>query len=178
MFARSGWQKLFATVVLLIVFIAIYDVTIRDAHFSVLPDFSHATDPSGAPVPGVQLAFSATAYCKGLVSSSGVAAQAGVMAGDPTILPLGSVVDFAVDDLRYDGIYTILDTGPEIRGREVDVYMWSCYEALDFGRRPAKLTVLRLGWNPRATTERLFDRLFKKPDPKPLLPSRPLPSVP
>jgi hypothetical protein len=26
--------------------------------------------------------------------------------------------------------------------------MWSCYEALDFGRRPVHLTVLRLGWNP------------------------------
>jgi 3D (Asp-Asp-Asp) domain-containing protein len=176
MFARSGWQKLFATVVLLIVFIAIYDVTIRDSRYSVLPGLTRAADPSGAPVPGVQLAFSATAYCKGLVTSSGVAAQAGVMAADPALLPVGSVVDFAVDNPKYDGIYTILDTGPEIRGREVDLYIWSCYEALDFGRRPAKLTVLRLGWEPKATTERWFDRLFKKPGSKAPLPSRPLPT--
>jgi hypothetical protein len=34
--------------------------------------------------------------------------------------------------------------------------MWSCQEALAFGRRAARLTVLRLGWNPRATTSSLL----------------------
>jgi 3D (Asp-Asp-Asp) domain-containing protein len=33
----------------------------------------------------------------------------------------------------YQGIYTVLDTGPEIRGREIDVYMWNCTEAKAFG---------------------------------------------
>jgi hypothetical protein len=36
--------------------------------------------------------------------------------------------------------------------------------------------VLRLGWNPRATTPSFFDRLFKRPEPPPL-PSRPLPQA-
>src|SRR5262249_41269487 len=64
-------------------------------------------------------------------------------------------------------------TGPEIQGREVDVYMWSCNDALKFGRRPVSLTVLRLGWNPRATTPGFMDRLFRRPaDP----PAEPLPS--
>ena len=28
-----------------------------------------------------------------------------------------------------------MDTGPKVQGRHVDLYMWSCYEALAFGRR-------------------------------------------
>ena len=66
---------------------------------------------------------------------------------------------------RYNGIYTIMDTGPKVQGRHVDLYMWSCYEALDFGRRPIQLTVLRLGWNPRATGDGMVNRLlnFRRP---------------
>ena len=57
-----------------------------------------------------------------------------------------------------------MDTGPAVQGRQVDVYMWSCNEALQFGRKPIHLTVLRLGWNPRATTPSFLDRFFKRPD--------------
>ena len=109
----------------------------------------------------------------------GVAAQLGVAASDPTLLPLGSIVEIDAPDTKYDGIYSILDTGPEIKGREIDLYMWSCYEALDFGRRDVRLTVLRLGWNPHATTPGFMERLFRRPGVTPTvpepLPSRPLP---
>ena len=44
-----------------------------------------------------------------------------------------------------------MDTGPAIRGRELDIYMWSCDEAVAFGRRPIQLSVLRVGWNPGTT---------------------------
>jgi 3D (Asp-Asp-Asp) domain-containing protein len=54
----------------------------------------------------------------------------------------------------YRGIYTVLDTGPEIQGREVDIYIWSCHEALQFGRRHAEITVLRLGWNQKSTARK------------------------
>ena len=59
-----------------------------------------------------------------------------------------------VDSLspRYNGIYTIMDTGPSVQGRELDIYMWSCHEALVFGRRGVAVNVLRLGWNPRASS--------------------------
>ena len=56
-----------------------------------------------------------------------------------------------------------MDTGPAVQGRLIDIYMWSCYEALDFGRMPIQLTVLRLGWNPKATTPGFFERMFKRP---------------
>jgi 3D (Asp-Asp-Asp) domain-containing protein len=157
-------------------FVGLYEVTIPDSKFSMLPlAFEQFLDPSAPPAPGARVAFSSTAYCKGLVTSSGVAAQKGVMAADPTLLPVGSVIDFSVNDAKYDGIYTILDTGLEIQGREVDIYMWSCYEALRFGRRSSHVTVLRLGWNPAATTPSLIDRIFRRPETPAPLPSRPLP---
>jgi hypothetical protein len=38
-----------------------------------------------------------------------------------------------------------------VQGREIDIYMWNCGEALDFGRRSIAINVLRLGWNPKAS---------------------------
>src|SRR6266498_4820477 len=81
----------------------------------------------------------------------------------PDLLPVGSVIQ--VDRLgdRYNGIYTVMDTGPAVQGRHIDIYMWNCNEArYEFGRRSAGITVLRLGWNPRASTPRLVDRLFRQ----------------
>jgi len=176
--ARSSRWKVFVTVLAVGGFVWLYGVTIPDSKFSMLPlALERLFDPLAPPAPGARVPFGATAYCKGMVTTSGVAVQKGVMAADPTLLPVGSVIDFSVDDAKYDGIYTILDTGPEIHGREVDVYMWSCYEALRFGRKAAHVTVLRLGWNPAATTPTLIDRIFRKTVEKEeeLLPSRPLP---
>jgi len=107
-----------------------------------------------------------------------VAAQTGIAAADAALLPVGSVIDVSAPETKYSGIYTVLDTGPAIQGRVIDIYMWSCYEALDFGRMPIQLTVLRLGWSPKATTPSFLDRLFKRPAETPTrLPARPLPQV-
>jgi hypothetical protein len=100
-----------------------------------------------------------------------------VAAADPELLPVGSVIE--VDSLpqKYNGIYTVMDTGPSVQGREVDVYMWNCNEALAFGRKPIQLTVLRLGWNPRATTPGFLGRFFKRSPEPDVLPARPLPQA-
>jgi hypothetical protein len=68
-----------------------------------------------------------------------------------------------------------MDTGPKVQGRLVDIYMWSCHEALRFGRRPVRLVVIRLGWNPRASTRGLIDRMFMPREPAPS-PTPPLPA--
>jgi 3D (Asp-Asp-Asp) domain-containing protein len=178
--AGSKGLKIFVMLVAISGFLLLYEITIRDSLFFTRQLIgTTASDPTALPAPGVPVTFSATAYCKGLVTRAGVAVQAGSVAADSTILPLGSIVELSFGDKRYDGIYTVLDTGPEIKGREIDVYMWSCYEALDFGRRPVRLTMLRMGWHPQATTQGFFDRMFRKPkvDPPPL-PARPLPIEP
>src|ERR1043166_4393222 len=156
--AKSVWRKVILTAVAAGSFASLYEVTALDSKYAARQATMHET--VGVPMPGARVAFSATAYCKGIVTAAGVAVQSGIAAADPELLPVGSVID--VDSLpsRYNGIYTVLDTGPAVQGRHIDIYMWSCNEALAFGRRPAHLTVLRLGWSPRATSPSFMEQLF------------------
>jgi 3D (Asp-Asp-Asp) domain-containing protein len=162
------------TAVAAVGFVSFYEVTALDSKY--VARLATLRESSAPPLPGSRLAFSATAYCKGLVTASGVAVQSGVAAADPELLPVGSVLEIDSLPSKYNGIYTVMDTGPAVQGRQLDLYMWSCNEALQFGRKPVHLTVLRLGWNPRATTPSFMDRIFKKPEPQPL-PARPLPQA-
>jgi 3D (Asp-Asp-Asp) domain-containing protein len=160
--ARSFWLKVLVTAVAAVVFVWLLEATMLDSRYVRLPLslIEPSFDASAAPTPGARLAFTATAYCKGQVTSAGVAPRRGITAADPGLLPVGSVVQLDFRDDGYDGIYSVLDTGPEVKGREIDLYMWSCNEALQFGRKPVRMTVLRLGWNPRATTRGFFERLL------------------
>ena len=158
--ARSDLRKGIVTAVAVAGFVSLYDVTMLDSKREAQP--AATAQMLEPPEPGARLAFTATAYCKGRVTAAGVSAQAGVAAADPQLLPLGSVVEVDSPDSRYDGIYTIMDTGPAVQGPALDIYMWSCHDALRFGRRPVRLTVLRLGWNPRATAPGFMDRLIKR----------------
>jgi 3D (Asp-Asp-Asp) domain-containing protein len=180
--ARSNLWKALVTIVSALVFVGLLEVTMLDSRYVTLPMglIEPVFDPTAPPAPGARLAFAATAYCKGLVTSAGVAPQRGIAAADPTLLPMGTIVQLDFRNDKYDGMYTILDVGPEIQGREVDLYMWSCVEAQQFGRMPVRMTVLRLGWNPRATSHGFFERLLNRepaPEVEPL-PSRPLPIGP
>ena len=163
MISRSFWRKCLATAVAATGFVMLYEVTTLDSKYAARQ--AVLREATALPMPGARLAFSATAYCKGLQTKSGVAAQTGVAAADPELLPVGSVVEIDSLPPKYNGIYTVLDTGPAIQGREVDLYMWSCNEALRFGRRPTQINVLRLGWNPRASSPTFFDRFFSRPRP-------------
>jgi len=163
MISRSFWRKCLATAVAATGFVMLYEVTTLDSKYAARQ--AVLREATALPMPGARLAFSATAYCKGLQTKSGVAAQTGVAAADPELLPVGSVVEIDSLPSKYNGIYTVLDTGPAIQGREVDLYMWSCNEALRFGRRPTQINVLRLGWNPRASSPTFFDRFFSRPRP-------------
>jgi len=168
------WRRAIVTAIAAVGFVSFYEVTALDSKYAARLAGLHET--SAPPLPGARLAFSASAYCKGLVTAAGVAVQSGVVAADPEVLPVGSVIE--VDSLpsKYNGIYTVLDTGPTVQGRQIDIYMWNCNEALEFGRKPVHMTVMRMGWNPRATTPTFVDRFFRRPAPPPL-PARPLPQA-
>ena len=168
--SRSLGRKIVATGTAAVAFAFLYEVTILDSRYAARQaEFWHS---DAKPAPGARLKFTATAYCRGTTTASGVNVRNGIAAADPDLLPVGSVIQ--VDRLgeRYNGIYTIMDTGPAVQGRHIDIYMWSCDEArYEFGRRSAGLTVLRLGWNPRASSPSpsLMDRLFRRreaPQPK------------
>ncbi len=156
--ARSVWRKVLVTVVAAVGFVALYEATMLDSRETAHGAAVAEEEPM--PEPGARLTFQATAYCKGETTAAGVRVQAGSAAADPKVLPLGSVIEIDARDSRYDGIYTVLDTGPKVQGDILDIYMWSCNEALAFGRQAIRLHVLRRGWNPRATAPGFVDRLF------------------
>ena len=159
--SRSLGRKIVATGTAAVSFAFLYEVTILDSRYAARQ--AELRETTAAPAPGARLRFTATAYCRGTTTASGVNVRNGIAAADPDLLPVGSVIQ--VDRLgeRYNGIYTVMDTGPAVQGRHIDIYMWNCDEArYEFGRRSAGLTVLRLGWNPRASTPSLVDRLFRQ----------------
>lgn len=155
--ARSVGRKVTATVVVSVGFVFVYETTVRDSRYAA----RQAMEQQGTPIPGARLLFQATAYCKGTRTASGVNVRTGIAAADPAILPVGSVVSVSTGDPAYNGIYTIMDTGPAVKGHILDVYIWSCHEALAFGRRQVQVTVLRLGWNPRASRPGIIDSFFR-----------------
>jgi 3D (Asp-Asp-Asp) domain-containing protein len=145
--SRSLRRKLLATVLSAAALVLVYEATVIDSR--TVPVQAAAGLPL---VAGAKAEFVATAYCKGTTTRSGVNVRAGILAADPKVLPEGSVVQLEGVPEAYEGIYAVMDTGPKVKGRHVDMYIWSCYEALDFGRRPVTLTVLRLGWSPKSST--------------------------
>jgi 3D (Asp-Asp-Asp) domain-containing protein len=139
--SRSLRRKFLATAIGACAFLLLYQATVID---------SRSLGGIRAAATSARLDFVATAYCKGDVTASGVDVKEGVAAADPHILPEGSVIQLDGVPERHKGIYTVLDTGPKVLGKHLDLYVWSCNEALEFGRRAVSITVLRMGWNPNA----------------------------
>ena len=63
------------------------------------------------------------------------------MAADPRILPLGTRIEVA-DAGRYSGFYVVQDRGPEIQGREIDVFIDATREARIFGKKKVRVRIL------------------------------------
>ena len=91
------------------------------------------------------LRVEATAYCTEGETASGVQTRKGIVAADPDVLPLGSRI--RVDGLgrRLSRTYDVEDTGRLVKGREIDIFMADCDAAKQFGRRPARVKVIRIG---------------------------------
>jgi 3D (Asp-Asp-Asp) domain-containing protein len=157
MLANSFWRKALLTLVVGSGFVWLYEVTALDSQHA-----SSASESGASPAAGSRLLFSATAYCKGTTTASGVNVRSGIAAADPDLLPVGSVVQVDAPGTRYDGVYTVMDTGPAVQGRHLDLYMWSCHEALRFGKTAVRIVVLRLGWNPTHSAPGLVDTLFRR----------------
>jgi 3D (Asp-Asp-Asp) domain-containing protein len=87
--------------------------------------------------------YVATAYSLRGRTASGRMVSKGLIAADPRHLPLGSRV--RIDAGAYSGEYLVADTGGVIRGRRIDIWTPSSREAMRFGRRTVKLTILSLG---------------------------------
>ena len=168
-----------ATFVVVVLFVFFQQAATRDSRSEATA--TTVIETGVLPQAGARLQFQATAYCKGETTASGVGVRTGIAAADPAILPVGSVVRLETPSPRYSGVWTVMDTGPAVRGRLVDLYLWSCKEALQFGRRPVRLTVLRLGWSPQNSIPGMVDTLFRKREEeskKAVPPPAPAPTTP
>jgi len=86
--------------------------------------------------------FTATAYALPGRTASGHSVRRGLIAADRS-LPLGTRV--RLDAGHYSGEYLVADRGSRVRGRIIDIWVPSNGEAIRFGRRPVKLTILSYG---------------------------------
>ena len=94
------------------------------------------------PVVG-PASYVATAYSLRGRTASGRLVSKGLIAADPRILPLGTRVKLEAGS--YSGEYLVADTGGLVKGKRIDIWTPSSREAMRFGRRTVKLTVLSFG---------------------------------
>jgi len=105
-----------------------------------------AAEETGPPEDPLYEVFEATAYCDFGLTYSGVLVHRGIVAADPRVLPIGSVIEVSAGD--YSGIYTVMDTGGVVKGEIIDIYMPDYEEAIQFGRQSVGVRVIRRGWQP------------------------------
>jgi 3D (Asp-Asp-Asp) domain-containing protein len=101
-----------------------------------------APAPTTEEKPLLSESYEATAYSLHGRTASGVAATTGIIAADPRVLPIGSRV--RIEAGSYSGEYLVADTGGAVRGKRIDIWTPSSREAMRFGRRKVKLTVIHL----------------------------------
>jgi 3D (Asp-Asp-Asp) domain-containing protein len=94
----------------------------------------------GSQTSANPVSYVATAYSLRGRTASGRMVSRGLIAADPRFLPLGSRV--RLDHPGYSGEYLVADTGGMIKGKRIDIWIPSTNEAMRFGRRTVKLTVL------------------------------------
>jgi 3D (Asp-Asp-Asp) domain-containing protein len=87
--------------------------------------------------------YTATAYSLRGRTASGKPVTRGLIAADPRVLPIGTRVRLEAGS--WSGEYVVADTGGKVKGRRIDVWTPTAHEAMRFGRRAVKLTVLELG---------------------------------
>jgi N-acetylmuramoyl-L-alanine amidase len=95
--------------------------------------------------PAATVRMVATAYCDRGETKSGVQAQRGVAAADLRRFPIGTRLHVVAPGEPYGGEYTVLDSGSAIKGRDLDIFMPSCAQARQFGKRPVQVRILTNG---------------------------------
>src|SRR5512147_974574 len=110
--SHSLWRKLVVTLIVAVGFVLLYQATILDSKYAARQALLR--EDQAEPGPGTRLRFTASAYCRGDVTASGLSVRTGIAAADSDLLPVGSVVQLSKAGEKYDGVYTIMDTGPVV----------------------------------------------------------------
>lgn len=109
----------------------------RAAFLSILLALSALQLGAAHPADG---RYIATAYALRGRTASGHKAGPGIVAADPRHLPLGSQISVVFLSGRRAS-YTVRDTGGQIKGKRIDIWMQSNKEAQRFGRQRVQVTV-------------------------------------
>ena len=118
------------------------------------PEGKIVEPPKAVEIPAsLPVSYVATAYSLRGRTASGKLVSQGIIAADPRVLPLGSRVHVQAGD--WSGEYLVADTGGAIKGRKIDIWTPSTREAMRFGRRTVKLTVLSYGGKRAAAKKRV-----------------------
>lgn len=89
--------------------------------------------------------FQATAYCVTGITKSGAWTELGIVAADPNVIPLGSMI--YLESPVMSGVYQVMDTGRLIKGKIIDIYIPSYELCREFGRRNVRIRILRYGFD-------------------------------
>ena len=87
--SHSTGRKVLVTAIAIVLFAGVYEVTFLDSRFAARQADQELT---ASPALGARLRFTATGYCRGTTTASGVNVRSGIAAADPDLLPVGSVV--------------------------------------------------------------------------------------
>jgi 3D (Asp-Asp-Asp) domain-containing protein len=114
--------------------------------FTMMVAFVRATECIALALPlraGAEIRVVATAYCQQGATESGAHTRNGIIAADPHVLEMGSLV--RILDGSHRGIYTVLDTGGTVKGFSIDIFIKDCRQAETFGKQSMRIRVLRRG---------------------------------
>ena len=74
------------------------------------------------------------------ITANGNKVKKGIVAVDTRVLPFGSIIY-----IEGVGVFTADDTGGDIKGNRIDIYMENLDDAIKFGRQFKKVYVLKKG---------------------------------
>jgi peptidoglycan DL-endopeptidase CwlO len=92
--------------------------------------------PPAPPSHGTKMTVSSTGYCLEGNTATGVPTSPGVVAVDPTVIPLGTRMY-----VPGYGEGVAADTGSAVKGRTIDVWFESCADAMAWGRKTVTITL-------------------------------------
>ena len=94
------------------------------------------TPSTGSTGGGRQLTVSSTCYCLKGTTASGLPVGPGIIATDPTVIPLGTRLF-----VPGYGNGVAADTGSAVKGNTIDLWVASCAQASAYGRRTVTITI-------------------------------------
>jgi rare lipoprotein A len=95
------------------------------------------------PKRGDTLKVAVTAYCIEGETRSGEQTRRGVVAADPAVLPMDTVIRLSGLE-RYNGRYSVQDTGRKVKGNVIDIFVPDCKAAKAFGRQQGRARIERM----------------------------------